>query len=143
MQSDDELVRGFEAADLAAFPHADHVRLTTIYLRRHGRDETLRLLMAGLRRFAVAKGVPEKFHVTITRAWMELVADAVEHHAAADVNALLTAWPLLADKDALLMFYSRERLFSDEARAQWVPPDLRPIAGSASSAHPPSLIPHP
>ena len=144
MQSDDELVRGFEAANLAAFPHADHVRLTTIYLRRHGRDETRRFLMEGLRRFATAKGVPEKFHVTITRAWMELVAEAIEHHAAADVDALLTACPLLADKDALLTFYSRERLLSDEARQRWVPPDLRPIARAAFSASDSSsLIPHP
>ncbi len=27
------------------------------------------------------------------------------------------------DKDYLLRFYSRERLFSDEARARWVAPD--------------------
>jgi hypothetical protein len=30
-------------------------------------------------------------------------------------------------KDYLLGFYSRERLFSDEARACWVPPDLAAI----------------
>jgi hypothetical protein len=30
-------------------------------------------------------------------------------------------------KDYLLGFYSRERLFSDEARAYWVPPDLAAI----------------
>ena len=29
-----------------------------------------------------------------------------------------------SDKDYLLRFYSTERLFSDEARHRWVPPDL-------------------
>ena len=70
MLTDDELVEGFEAAALPAFPHADHVRLTILYLTRHGRDETERKLFEGLRRFAVAKGVPQKFHVTMTLAWI-------------------------------------------------------------------------
>jgi hypothetical protein len=32
------------------------------------------------------------------------------------------------DKDYLLRFYSRGRLFSDEARCRWVPPDRDEIA---------------
>jgi hypothetical protein len=32
------------------------------------------------------------------------------------------------DKDYLLRFDSGERLFSDEARGRWVPPDLGEIA---------------
>ena len=56
--TDDELIHGFEAASLSGFPHADHVRLTILYLARHGRDETERKLFEGLRRFAAAKGVP-------------------------------------------------------------------------------------
>ena len=40
--TDDELIKGFEAASLPAFPHADHVRLTIVYLARHGREETRR-----------------------------------------------------------------------------------------------------
>ncbi len=32
------------------------------------------------------------------------------------------------DRDYLLRFYSRERLFSDEARGRWVPPDRGEIA---------------
>jgi len=71
--TDDELIAGFEAATLAAFPHADHVRLTILYLARHGREETERKLFEGLRRFAAAKGVPDKFHVTMTVAWLDLV----------------------------------------------------------------------
>jgi hypothetical protein len=31
------------------------------------------------------------------------------------------------DKNCLLRFYSMERLFSDEARHKWVPPDLAEI----------------
>jgi hypothetical protein len=124
MLADDELIAGFEAASLPAFPHADHVRLTILYLTRHGREETQKKLFEGLRRFAAAKGVPEKFHVTMTIAWLDLVDDARRRHPAArDPSALVTACPELLNRDALLRFYSAERLLSDEARRRWVPPD--------------------
>ncbi len=124
MLTDDELIAGFEAASLPSFPHADHIRLTILYLTRHGREETQRKLFEGLRRFAVAKGVPEKFHVTMTIAWLELVDDArTRHPEAPDPSALVTVCPELLNRDALLRFYTSERLLSDEARQRWVPPD--------------------
>jgi len=122
--TDDELISGFEAASLSGFPHADHVRLTILYLARHGRDETERKLFEGLRRFAAAKGVPEKFHVTMTIAWLELVEDAMRRHPEAlDPAALVAVCPELLNRDALLRFYTRERLMSDDARHRWVSPD--------------------
>ena len=125
MVTDDELIQGFEAASLPSFPHADHVRLTILYLARHGREETQRRLFEGLRRFAAAKGVPEKFHVTMTIAWLDLVEDARRRHPeAGDPASLLVACPELLNRDALLRFYSSERLMSDDARRGWVPPDV-------------------
>jgi len=122
--TDEELIAGFEAASLPAFPHADHVRLTILYLSRHGRDETEKKLFEGLRRFATAKGVPEKFHVTMTIAWLDLVDDARRQYPElGDPAALVAACPELLDRDALLRFYTRERLMSDQARQQWVAPD--------------------
>src|SRR5689334_20371874 len=133
MLSDDQLTAGFEAASLRAFSHADHVRLTILYLERFGREETERKLFAGLRRFAAAKGVPEKFHVTMTLAWLDLVEDArATFPDARDPAALMAACPDLLDRDALLRFYSRDRLFTEEARQNWIPPD-HDIRVSASS----------
>ena len=133
--TDNELVRGFEAASLPAFPHADHVRLTIVYLARHGRAETERKLFDGLRRFAAAKGVPEKFHVTMTLAWIDLVEDAGRQHPEAlSAGDLVAACPQLLDRDALLQFYSPECLKSDEARRQWVPPDRASRIQSMSPA---------
>ena len=130
MLTDDELVQGFEAGSLAAFPHAQHVRLTIIYLARHGRDETLAKMCDGLLRFAAVKGDPEKFHVTITRAWIKLIESARRAHPGIhDPDALVAACPQLLDQNALLRFYSPERLNSGEARLRWLPPDrLSPIS---------------
>lgn len=124
MVTDEELIAGFEAASLPAFPHADHVRLTILYLSRHGREESQRKLSEGLRRFATAKGVPGKFHVTMTIAWLDLVDDARRRYPElSDPAALVAACPELLDRDALLRFYTPERLMSDQARQQWVSPD--------------------
>src|SRR3954464_13354857 len=124
MLTDDELIGGFEAITLPSFPHADHVRLTILYLARHGRAETERKLFDGLRRFAAAKGVPQKFHVTMTLAWLDLVEAARRRHPDADTPAaLVAACPELLDHDALLRFYAPERLMSDDARQRWVAPD--------------------
>jgi hypothetical protein len=122
--TDDELVAGFEAGSLADFHHADHVRLTLVYLARHGRDEALRRMTDGVRRLSAHDGHPEKFHLTMTRAWVDLLEAArVAHRDAADPAALVAACPSLLDKDALLRFYSRDSLYSERARTGWVPPD--------------------
>ena len=124
MLTDDELVQGFEAGTLPAFPHADHVRLTIVYLALHGREETRRKMLEGLARFATAKGQPEKFHVTMTHAWVDLIdAARTAHPDAPDAATLVGACPELLDRNALLRFYSRERLHSVDARERWMPPD--------------------
>src|SRR4051794_12370660 len=111
MLTDDELVGGFESGTLADFTHADHVRLTAVYLARHGREDTHRRLAEGLRRFATLKGHPEKFHVTMTRAWIDLIDDARSAHPESrDAAALVAACPELLDRNALLRFYSPECL---------------------------------
>lgn len=126
--SEDKFVEEFEAGTLAAFPHRGHVRLTIIYLSRHGRGGTLRLMTDGLRRFATLKGSPGKFHATQTRAWVELI-DAARgaHPEAANAEALISACPALLDRGALDRFYSPALLQSDAARAGWVEPDRAPI----------------
>jgi hypothetical protein len=128
--TEDELVRGFEEGTLSAFPHAEHVRLTIVYLTRHGRDETIRKMSDGLLRFATAKGQPGKFHVTMTRAWVDLVESARRTHPGIDSpGALVARCPQLLDRDALLRFYSPEVLHSADARERWIDPDRASAIG--------------
>jgi hypothetical protein len=127
MLTDDELVRGFEDASLEDFPHASHVRVTLVYLARYGRHGALRRLMEGLLRFATAKGHPEKFHVTMTHAWLDVIDAARHAHPDLDPAALVDACPELLDRNALFRFYTPERLNSDEARAGWIAPDRAEI----------------
>ena len=127
MLTDDELVRGFEEGSLDDFPHASHVRVALVYLTRHGHAEALRRLMEGLLRFATAKGHPEKFHITMTRAWLDFIEAAQLAHPDLPPSSLLDVCPELLDRNALSRFYTPERLHSEEARTRWVPPDLAEI----------------
>ena len=61
----------------SAFGHREHIHLAWRELRdttRRGADR----VEAAIRHVAAAHGEPEKFHRTITAAWMALVA----HHLA-------------------------------------------------------------
>ena len=123
-----ELLERFERLDIAQFRHADHVRVAWAYLDRDGEGPALDSLVRGLTALANAKGHPEKFHYTMTRAWLELIVAARRQHpdigSAAD---LLTRVPGLAEPRFLRRFYSDAVLDGDTARRGWVPPDRWPF----------------
>ncbi|MEN3340064.1 MAG: hypothetical protein V7647_3740 [Acidobacteriota bacterium] len=135
MITDDDLVAGFERASLTEFHHAEHVRVSIVYLVRHGREEALRRLTSGIQRIAAAGGQPDKFHVTLTRAWLDLIdAARASVPGATDAAALLRACPELLDRTVLYRCYSREVLDSERARTEWIPPDLRPLEAALRPA---------
>lgn len=125
--TDAEFARAFEAGAVAPadFDHRSHLRVAWVYVREGpGFDAALARMRAAIQRFAVAAGKPEKYHETLTVLWMRLLADVMEQEGEAREFAdVLLDHPSLADKDWPLRFYSRERLFSDEARRGWVPRD--------------------
>ena len=81
-----------------------------------------------IRRFAAHNGVSEKYHHTITLAWMRLVA-AARRATPEEVEfaAFAKRHPELFDVKALSQHYTVERLGSGEAKAGWVEPDLRDL----------------
>src|ERR1700746_3522314 len=72
----DELVDAFEAGrlDNDAFPHASHVRVAWGLARRYGPTAGLGRLHGGKREIGSRAGRPDAYHVTITRAWFELIS---------------------------------------------------------------------
>ena len=99
------------------------------YLRRHSRDEATTLIRDGIRRHNESHGNFTGYHETITLAWVAVIerflgVRDLERPVSVLAGELLGQ---CGDKDYLLRFYSRERLFSDEARGRWVPPDLAAI----------------
>ena len=132
LSADDRRFReDFEACRVrpADFDHRAHVRLAYAYLAEHDDDAALARMRAALRAFIEHNGVPvSKYHETLTRAWIL----AVRHFMAAaaparSADAFIDANPRLLDSKIMLTHYSAETLFSAEARARFVEPDLDQI----------------
>ncbi|HEX2312547.1 MAG TPA: hypothetical protein VHJ17_02370 [Thermomonospora sp.] len=113
------------------FGHREHVHLTWLAVRRHGVPAAVGLVSDGIRRTARYAGAPQKYHATVSRAWVELVG----HHAAADpvddFDRFATGNPDLLDKRLLTRFYRPATLATPEARTGWVQPDLAPFPWQA------------
>ena|SRR5438445_6803077 len=86
--NDSEFVRAVERCEFPkeSFHHRDHIRLAWIYLRQCDRGEAERRMADTIRRFAAHHGVTDKYHETITLAWMRLVAHATGAGARCDAS---------------------------------------------------------
>ncbi len=111
-----------------AFRHCDHIHLAWLHLRQGGLAEASDRFSATLCRFAAHHGVSEKYHHTITLAWMRLIAAAVRltPHIN-DFNQFAMAHAFLFEVKLPWAFYSSERMGSEEARTGWVELDLHPL----------------
>jgi hypothetical protein len=106
-----------------SFGHREHLHMTWSYLRR---DEAERVLPF-LRHVAESHGETEKLNVTMTRFWVAATAHAIQESGAEKFGELLERMPHLLEKDLPFRHWSREAMFSPEARAGWLDPDLRPL----------------
>ena len=116
----------------ARFGHRQHVEVTWQAVRRFGRAAAITLVSDGIQRTARYAGAPQKYHATVSRAWVELVA----HHAIGGpdrFDAFADAYPLLLDKRLLGRHYASSTLASAAARTGWVEPDLRPLPAPRGS----------
>jgi hypothetical protein len=126
--TDDQFASAFERCEIsnAGFHHRDHIRLAWIYVQRYGAQEAGDRIVVAIRKFAAHHGKPEKYHETMTLAWMRLVAHAAPSAGAA-FDEFAQRCPGLLEKSALAEFYSDGLLNSAIARATFVEPDLKPL----------------
>jgi hypothetical protein len=137
----DELVRRFIASELprSEWTHDAHLSVGLWHVSRYDAEEALTRLRDGIRRLNDSNGVVNSassgYHETITRAYVQLLAAFAAQLAdvpvAERVARLLGG--ALAERSALLRFYSRARLESLEARLGWLEPDLAPLSLDAAS----------
>jgi len=111
------------------FDHRAHVRLAYIYLAEHGAETALALMRSALLAFIQHHKIPEaKYHETLTRAWILAVRHFMAISPVADSAAsFIDSNPSLLDSKIMLTHYSAEVLFSPEARARFVEPNLEVI----------------
>jgi hypothetical protein len=124
--TDEDFLARFESQRLHEFTHRDHLRVAFAYARRDG----VAGAVEGARRIrglAEAHGDFGKYHETLTVGWARVVGHYALVCDALPFDVFLTANPQLLKRDLLSAHYSRELLFSPEARAAFVEPDLAPL----------------
>lgn len=128
---DARFAQRFKSGEMPAgeFHHRDHVRLAYIFLCRHEPQAAHQAMRDALIAFLDHHKVdPTKYHETITRAWILAVAHFMDQSAPTDsADAFIDANPRLLDPDIMLSHYSAQRLFSEDARGQFLTPDRAPI----------------
>src|SRR5215469_18768994 len=109
----------------ADFHHRNHITVAATYLYAAELEPALNKMRSTLLRFVAHHG-GNLYHETITRFWMLQVEKHLDRSLclAEAVEKVTTALPR---KDLVYDYYSKERLSSAEAKAQWLEPDLRPI----------------
>lgn len=125
-----EVVRSFEDATVSRddWRHAEHLTVALHYIGLHDIETATEKMRSGIFKLLGAFGVDltkeMPYHETLTVFWMRTVADFDASKNGASflnkANELVAAY----DKDYPLKFYSREYLFSDQARAAFVDGDL-------------------
>jgi hypothetical protein len=128
--SDEEFLRAFEDLSFPAerFHHREHVRVAWLYLKSSDATRAAERMTAAVRRFANHHGATQKYHHTLTLAWMRLVAVAlVETPEGFGFGQFIAAHSELGDKNLLSKYYSKELLETSAAREGWVEPDLQPL----------------
>lgn len=126
-----ELVRSFENGTIRRedWHHAEHLVVALFYLNNHNIEAATEKMRSGIfsllrDAFAVDLAKEMPYHETLTIFWMRTVAifNAARNGASLldKANEVIEKF----DKDYPLKFYSRERLFSDEAKACFIDGDL-------------------
>lgn len=130
------LLKSFEDGSLpeADFDHERHVHAAWCCLQRYGQLDGRERFVAALRRFVAIHGAADKYHETITRAFLELIASRLS--TAADWQTFRNGNRLIVEDgmSLLLRHYSSEVLFSDMARRDFVEPDITPFPGAESDS---------
>ena len=127
-----DLVRSFEDATISRddWKHAEHLIVALYYLSHHDAETAYEKMRGGIHNLLVkgfgvdlSKEMP--YHETITVFWMRTVASFMTESNGSSLPAKIAEMTARFDKDYPMRFYSRELLFSDEARARFVEPDIQ------------------
>ena len=130
----DREVAAFEddTIDLATFDHEAHVRVAFVLLQRYSFLDALKRVGDGLQRLARRSGTPERFHVTVTVAFVSAVAEQAARQKTSDWFAFRAACPHLLDRTYLSTHYAAAELDDPIARAAFVLPRARARSGGSA-----------
>lgn len=127
--NDEDFISAFAACTLPEeqFHHADHVRAAWLFLSRSSVLHAISKFCEALRAYATSLGKPERYHETITWAYLLLVNERTQRDPTVATWAEFAAQnPDLLDwkNPVIRRYYSTDTLESPLARRVFVMPDL-------------------
>jgi hypothetical protein len=121
-----ELTDSFEQCDIdaGAFAHADHVGVAYEMLTRYDFLEASMRYARCINTIATAAGAADKFNVTITLAFLSLIAERMHTTEYTSYEEFLDKNPDVLEKTALNQWYTSDRLASELARSVFLMPEV-------------------
>lgn len=113
--------------DVDAFDHEAHVYVAWCYFAEFPPELAADRFCGAFRRLTEKIGAPDKYHETITRFFLQLIAERRGNDPAEGWPAFRRSNEDLCSAAAVLLHrhYSQELLSSDRARGSFVMPDRR------------------
>lgn len=118
------LLTQFEAlkVNAAEFGHRQHVQVAFEMLHKYSYIEACTKYSNAISTIATNAGASDKFNVTITFAFLSLIAERIHGTSWASFEDFLSRNEDLLSRDALGKWYSNEELQSDFARTHFLLP---------------------
>ncbi len=132
-KNEDEIltvVKSFENCTISRedWRHKEHMVVALYYIFHHDFETSVSKMREGilnlLRSYGVDLTKEMPYHETITVFWVRTVLDFRKEKNDASIVEICNEMVEKFDKDYPLRFYSRERLFSDQSRTEFVEADL-------------------
>jgi hypothetical protein len=127
--TDGEFLRSLENCTLpeSEFGHVAHVRAADLYLQQSDFTGTLERIRRAIRNYAAHGGKPDRYHETITVAYVALIQQHIcERGDAGGWAAFARDNPELFKPDLLSQFYPQAQLASALARRVFLLPRSTP-----------------
>lgn len=125
-----ELVKRFEACDLPIvnWTHRAHLAVGLVYLGQMTFDAATLRLRERIQAYNRASGNPPGYNETVTLLFLRKIKSVTT--AQATPTALHEQLNTLEDICGITwiyQYYSKQLIWSDEAKSRWTAPDLRPL----------------
>lgn len=119
------LLEQFEACEVdpSAFGHREHIKVAYEMLNSCGFIDATAKYARAIQTIATNAGAPEKFNVTITLAFLSLIAERLHATKSSNFDEFLKTNEDLLSKAVLDRWYSAEQLNSEFARTHYLLPD--------------------
>ena len=121
-----KITQAFEAhtIDNTMFSHAEHVQVAHDLLGRYDFIDAAATYAKGIRALATKAGAPHKFNLTITYAFMSLIAERMATKSHKNFKEFVSANHDLMSSCVLARWYPNDRLHSDNARSIFLLPEV-------------------